>query len=245
MIKENMSLESTSKGLSRRGPRFFAGGMDPNDFLKVINDVEVWDDWVSGVAKYADERKVLADKALKNGNVISAGEYYVEAGIYYHFSVLGYFEDLNRKKLMKKKSVETYELRMNCVKPAIRRLDIPYDGITLSAHLRVPENDLDSSYPLVVLIPGVDSTKEEYFNFSEVLLKRGLATLAFEGLGQGETRQFRAMTEDYELAFSKAIDYIQDIPNIDSKRIAVYGRSMGGHLAPRVAAFDKRISAEW
>jgi 2,6-dihydroxypseudooxynicotine hydrolase len=243
MKQESTAKETTAQGLFRRGPRFLAGGMDPNDFLKVIDKVNTWDDWVNGIQKYADERKNLGEQALANERYISAGEYFIESGIYYHFAVLGYFEDMDRKYALKKKSVETYALGFDYIIPPIRRIDIPYDDINMAAHLRIPQNNGNGPFPVVFLLPGVDSTKEEYFLFSEVLVKRGLATLAFEGLGQGETRQFRAMTADYEIAFSTALDFIQDIKEIDITSIAVYGRSMGGHLAPRVAAHDSRIKA--
>ena len=191
----------------------------------------------------ANERKQLAEEAAAAERFLSAGEYFIESGIYYHFAVLGYFEDMDRKYRLKKKSVETYALGLNYISPPIKRSDIPYDGITMSAHLRLPTHAADGPFPVVLLLPGVDSTKEEYFVFSEVLLRRGLATLAFEGLGQGETRFFRAMTADYEQAFSTALDFLQNIQDVEISRIAVYGRSMGGHLAPRVAAHDSRVRA--
>ena len=228
------------RSLHTRAPRYFAGGMDPNDFMEVLKTAQCWDDWINGIAGYADERVQLAEEALAGGRSLSAGEYFIEAGIYYHFAVLSYFEDLDRKAEIKKKSAEAYARGASLLEFPITRLDIPYDGIKMAAHLRLPHGQ--GPFPLVFLLPGVDSVKEEFFLFSEVLLKRGIATLAFEGPGQGETRAYRAMIK-YEEAFSAAFDYVAALPEIDENRIGLYGRSMGGHLAPRCAAHDKRLRA--
>jgi 2,6-dihydroxypseudooxynicotine hydrolase len=155
--------------------------------------------------------------------------------------MLGYFEDIDRKLELKKKSMETYARGLDFVIPPIKKLEIPYDGIKMAAHLRLPSEQ--GHFPLIICLPGVDSTKEEYHAFTEVFLKRGLATLVLEGPGQGETWFSRVMTEDYEVGISTAIDYIETIPQIDTNKIAMYGRSMGGHLAPRVAARDSRLKA--
>jgi dienelactone hydrolase len=235
-------VSDVARGLIKRSPRYYAGGMDPNDFSRVIEKVEVWDDWVSGVEAYADERRELADKALAENNLVSAGEFFIEAGIYYHFAMLGYFEDIDRKLALKKKSMDIFAMGLDYAAPPIKRLDIPYDGISMAAHLRLPSQG-SGPFPLVICLPGVDSTKEEYHAFSEVFLKRGLAVMIFEGPGQGETWFSRVLTEDYEEAASAAIDYVSALADIDADRIAMYGRSMGGHLAPRVAARDSRIKA--
>ena len=41
--------------------------------------------------------------------------------------------------------------------------------------------------PLVLLIAGLDSTKEEFFAVENIFLARGLATFSLDGPGQGET----------------------------------------------------------
>ena len=230
--------------LSRR-PRYFAGGMEPSDFLEVFEGLQTWDDWIKGVAHYAEERKTLAEEALADNRKLSAGKYFIEAGIYYHYAMLGYYEDEKKKFALKQKSVETYHLGIGLINPPIRRLEIPYDGIEMTGHLRLPLN-VTKNCPLVFLLPGADSTKEEYFMFSDVLVTYGLGTLALEGPGQGETRESRVMRgmADYEKAFSTAVDYVIDnIKEVAPDKIGVYGRSLGGYLGPIVAAYDKRLRA--
>ena len=39
------------------------------------------------------------------------------------------------------------------------------------------------------------------------------------------------------------IDFVLKLPGVDPKRVALMGRSLGGLLAPRAAAFERRIAA--
>jgi 2,6-dihydroxypseudooxynicotine hydrolase len=41
--------------------------------------------------------------------------------------------------------------------------------------------------PCVILLGGLDTTKEDYQVVNDLCVERGLATLAFDGPGQGET----------------------------------------------------------
>lgn len=41
--------------------------------------------------------------------------------------------------------------------------------------------------PLALLLPGLDSVKEEFYSWENVFLKRGLATFSLDGPGQGAT----------------------------------------------------------
>jgi alpha-beta hydrolase superfamily lysophospholipase len=71
----------------------------------------------------------------------------------------------------------------------------------------------------------------------------GFNTFAFDGPGQGEMWEELKFISDYETAVSAVIDWFGDNnrDNIDLEKIGVVGWSLGGYLAPRAAAFDKRI----
>ena len=62
--------------------------------------------------------------------------------------------------------------------------------------------------PLVVLIPGLDSTKEEFFHWESVFLDRGMATLSLDGPGQGETGLRMDIRPDYEVAVTAILDAV-------------------------------------
>jgi 2,6-dihydroxypseudooxynicotine hydrolase len=95
----------------------------------------------------------------------------------------------------------------------------------------------------VVIIPGLDSTKEEFFGLESVFLDRGLATLSLDGPGQGETGFHSHIRPDYEVAVSAALDALADRPEVDLERVGVAGISLGGYYGVRAAAFEPRLKA--
>jgi dipeptidyl aminopeptidase/acylaminoacyl peptidase len=236
-----VTANAITENLWRRYPRYMAAGFDPNDFQRAIEGVESWDDWLDAVTRFADERIRLGEEALAAGRRLSAGEYLCEGGIYLHLGQLAYFTNEEKKLATKLRSIATYRRGLGLLQPPITRLEIPFRGVDLVAHLRRPADS--GPLPVVMLLPGVDSSKEEYHVFSEVFLRRGLATLVLEGPGQGETWFAMKMIDDYEKALSAVIDFLGTLPLIDTNRVAVYGRSMGGYLAPRAAAFEPRLKA--
>jgi 2,6-dihydroxypseudooxynicotine hydrolase len=90
---------------------------------------------------------------------------------------------------------------------------------------------------------GLDSAKEETDAYEQPLLARGMATLAFDGPGQGEGQYDFAIRGDYEVPVKAVIDYVETRGDLDCKRIGMWGVSLGGYYAPRAAAFEKRIKA--
>jgi 2,6-dihydroxypseudooxynicotine hydrolase len=97
--------------------------------------------------------------------------------------------------------------------------------------------------PLVVLIPGLDSTKEEFFIWESVFLHRGMATLSLDGPGQGETGWRMPIRPEYELAVHAVLDAVSGRPGLDPRRIGAVGVSLGGHYVVRAAAFEPRLRA--
>jgi 2,6-dihydroxypseudooxynicotine hydrolase len=90
---------------------------------------------------------------------------------------------------------------------------------------------------------GLDSTKEEMSTNEQVFLDRGMATLAFDGPGQGEAEYQLPIRPDYEAPVSAVIDWLELRADLDSTRVGLWGVSLGGYYAPRAAAFEKRILA--
>ena len=75
--------------------------------------------------------------------------------------------------------------------PSAERVEIPFEGTTMVGNLRRPGSLVAERHKvgpsLAVLLPGLDSTKEEFFEWENVFLERGMATFSLDGPGQGET----------------------------------------------------------
>ncbi len=93
------------------------------------------------------------------------------------------------------------------------------------------------------MVMGLDSAKEEMLAYQQNFLDRGLATLAFDGPGQGEGEYDFAIRGDYEAPVKAVIDWIETRKDLDAKRVGLWGVSLGGYYAPRACAFEKRVAA--
>jgi 2,6-dihydroxypseudooxynicotine hydrolase len=70
-----------------------------------------------------------------------------------------------------------------------------------------------------------------------------MATLAFDGPGQGEAEYDFPIRGDYETPVKAVLDWLLARNDVDPQRIGMWGVSLGGYYAPRAAAFDERIKA--
>jgi alpha-beta hydrolase superfamily lysophospholipase len=214
-------------------PRFVTNGVDFNDFRRTTARIERWEDWLDAWAETGDAHAALAEEAESE---LSAGEAWVRAALAYHFAKFVWVLDVERNHETTRRAIAALERAHACLDPAAERIEIPFDGGTLAANLRRPH--AAESPPLVVLIAGLDSTKEEFFHWENVFLQRGLATLSLDGPGQGESGFELHIRPDYEVAVSAALDAVGwDGP------VGAAGVSLGGYYAPRAAAREPRLRA--
>src|SRR5206468_2123736 len=96
---------------------------------------------------------------------------------------------------------------------------------------------------VVVVCVGLDSTKEELDVYENIFLERGMATLVFDGPGQGEAEYDIPIRGDFEAPVRAVIDYIESREDLDRNRVGIMGVSLGGYYSARAAAFEKRIQA--
>ena len=223
------------------GPRFTSQGVDYNDFARTTQGLERWDEWPGAWAATGDMHAELAQEAEGAGYSLSAGEAWIRAGLCYHFGKFVWTSDMDIYRTISDKAIRSIYAGHKHLDPSAERLEIPLDGITMAANLRHPVG-LERP-PLVVVLPGLDSTKEEFFNWENVFLQRGMATVSLDGPGQGETGYTSTIRHDYNVAVTALLDHVAGRDDLDLDRVGCVGVSMGGYYAPRVAAFEPRIKA--
>jgi 2,6-dihydroxypseudooxynicotine hydrolase len=178
---------------------------------------------------------------LKRGKLLTAGEHLQRAGVYYHFAAFLFVHDIPQMKAAHLKGVACRRLALPHLRPPGERVEIPYEGKQLYGILRKPDGA--DRPPVVALAMGLDSTKEESDAYERPFLARGMATLTFEGPGQGEAQYDFAIRGDYEVPVAAVMDWIETRADLDTSRIGLGGVSLGGYYAPRAAAFEKRVKA--
>jgi 2,6-dihydroxypseudooxynicotine hydrolase len=223
------------------GSRLIANGVDFNDFRRVTGSLERWDDWLDAWAATAAGHRQDGERAREAGHGLSAGEAFARAATAYHFAKFVWVLDVERNRWATEQAVAALAAAHAHLDPTFERIEVPLDGASVVGNLRRPDGD--GRPPLVVLIPGLDSTKEEFLVWENVFLARGMATLSMDGPGQGESGFALDIRPDYEVAVAALLDALDGRPDLDQERIGAAGVSMGGYYAPRAAAFEPRIKA--
>jgi pimeloyl-ACP methyl ester carboxylesterase len=222
-------------------PRFVTNGVALSDFEDVTGTIASWNDWCAAWSKCAAVHEQMGREALANEHFLSAGEHLQRAGVYYHFAKFLFVQDLAQMKAAHLKAVACRKLALPHLKPAGERVEMPYLGKSLAGILRKPAGVAQP--PVLVFCCGLDSCKEETDSYEQPFLARGIATLVFDGPGQGEGEYDFAIRGDYEVAAQAVVDYVESRGDLNRHRIAIGGISLGGYYAPRAAAFDQRIQA--
>jgi dipeptidyl aminopeptidase/acylaminoacyl peptidase len=232
-----MKDAKVQSAISHWAPRFVSNGVLLADFEEVTASLERWEDWCAAWSRRAAVHEQLGKESLRDGYRLTAGEHLVRAAIYYHFAKFVFVQDLDQMRAAHMKAVECYRDGVGLLKPYPgKRVAIPFEGRTIFGVLR-------GSGPVLVMAPGLDSTKEELHAYEEPFLARGMATLAIDGPGQGEAEYEIPICGDYERAAKAVCDWIETRHDLDASRIAIWGVSLGGYYAPRAAAYEKRIKA--
>lgn len=222
-------------------PRFVASGVPLSDFEEVTSGLAHWDDWCAAWSRRAAIHEELGRQALADGCGMSAGAHLTRAALCYHFGKFMFVHDLPQMKAAHLKTVECRQLALPHLYPPGERVAIPYLGQMLYGILRKPAGS--PRPPVVMMCVGLDSTKEELDAYENIFLARGIATLAFDGPGQGEAEYEIPMRGDFEVPAGAVADYIETRGDVDAARIAIWGVSLGGYFAARAAAFEKRLKA--
>jgi len=221
--------------------RFCVNGVAVSDFNDVLASLESWNDWCRAWSDRARVHEELGRAALAEKKFVSAGEHLNRAAVTYHFAKYLFVQDMAQLSAAHRKAVECRKLALPHLDPPGERVLIPYEGKHLAGVLRLPH--FRESPPIVLMTMGLDSAKEELDTFETTFLKRGMATLAFDGPGQGEAEYDFPIRPDYENVVAQVIDWLKTRADIDATRVGIWGISLGGYYAPRAVAFEKRIRA--
>ena len=143
-------------------PRFCANGVETSDYARITGDLERWDDWCSAWCAGAEVHLELAEQALSEGRTRSAGEFFARAATYFHFGKFLFVHDLDQARAAHARAVDSLNRALAHFVPPARREEIAFEGSHLVGVLREPDGL--GPHPTVLLIPGLDSTKEEKMN---------------------------------------------------------------------------------
>lgn len=223
-------------------PRFISNGIDANDFQRITNSVEHWDDWCQAWSECGAMHARMGEQAEAREHYESAAQHYFQAAISYHFGKYLFVHKPQELRAAHNHVVAYYQRALPYFDYPGEHVAIPYEGgVTMYGILRKPWHT--PKPPVVILVPGLDSVKEELHIYGNDFLRRGMAVLAIDGPGQGEMEFELPLRPEYDVPVRYAINYLETRPDVNPQRVGLMGVSFGGQFAVRAAAFEPRLKA--
>lgn len=188
----------------------------------------------------------LAEEDKAAGRLLSAGDKLNRAAVYFITAERMQSHGYAPRKALYAKFLRTFAEGVKLSRENIQRFEIPFAGAHI-AGLFTPAEGITGPAPCLVIINGLDSTKEMVYRaglFPQLLARRGIASLFIDQPGTGEALRLHGMTAvpDTEQWATPLVDYLQGRPEIDPKRIGLLGVSLGGYYCPRAVAFEPRFA---
>lgn len=214
-------------------PRIEAAGIASATAKSVIDRAGTWDNWLTAWCAEGDYHAELAAAALAQGHRLTAGEAYHRASLFYHFGQFMAFDDRSAKARAAAHKVKLFQLAAPLLDPPAEAIRVAFENGHIHGWLRLPPGH--GAYPLALLLPGSDSTKEEFPAFERHFLARGIATLSIDGPGQGEGRAHGPLRPDFAPAITAVLAALDGHAGLSRAR-GLVGMAFGGFLALRAAS---------
>jgi uncharacterized protein len=115
-------------------------------------------------------------------------------------------------------------------------------GVPIAGALFVPEGSC--SAPAVIVCHGAGEFKENYYGLCEFLADKGIASLALDMHGHGESGgdRFHVRMTEWVADVRAAVSLLAQHPQIDTEAIGAFGLSSGGTAILEAALIDPRLA---
>jgi dienelactone hydrolase len=218
-----------------------------DDLKEVCARIQKFVDIPREFSRAAARREEQGQQAETAGRLSEARAHYYIAACFYTNAMWAIYEDGNPARMRWQEHKRAcYDKFIEYAGRPIERVELPYESKKIQAILHLPpQRKVGEKVPCILYIPGMDGVKEDNPANGDPFLERGLAVLAMDGPGQGETREggIKCTAENYADAGRLACDYLVKRQEIDAERLGVMGSSMGSYWSPRVVAAEKRFKA--
>jgi pimeloyl-ACP methyl ester carboxylesterase len=228
-LKDEVQLRAERKA-------YPVAALDPTEVREALGNLKSLDrdEWAA-VWSAVGDRHLELGKSLAATDRPAAGRQYRDAIEYYLFARFP-LENSPGKVKAYQQALGAFADYAKLQDPPVEIVRIPFNGKQITGYLRVPKNVRPA--PLVITIGGLDGRKENASFRNDLYLAYGVAYLALDMPGTGQST-FAIAAPGAEREFSAVLDYVAKRPDLDAKRVVVYGGSWGGHWAARLAYSEK------
>ncbi|WP_308797297.1 alpha/beta hydrolase family protein [Agromyces silvae] len=225
------------------------GGGDIGEILAAVRDVKPKDHegWFAAWRGLGERVLAQADASAARGHNVSAAAAYLRAACYLGRAVNAVASLPSDDALLPtfRAHLGAWERYVDTVATTVERLAIPYEGGSLPGYLFSPAADGAARPTLVLNLGSDESIADAWVGAGPAALARGYRVLVFVGPGQQELLFERDVPfrHDWEAVLTPVVDALVARPDVDAKRLAVWGVSQAGYWVPRALAYEHRFAA--
>ncbi len=243
---DDASITSTIVAACRS--RALGAGVDGYEYDQLTSSLHSLSDWLGAFSEAARLHASIADAAENEGHLVTAlNEWRLAAACGHIANTLPHPDASAAVRSDKDAAIalrRPLELRRNLGLDG-HVIQIIGDDSTarIVGELRMPVRGSASSPrpPVAVLVPGLDSGRAEFLDLADALIARRVAVVAFDGPGQGELADTPPQAQ-YHPVCSAVLDHLAHTGEVDMRRVALIGLSLGGLYTTQAAAVDGRIA---
>ena len=207
-------------------------GLDPDEVheaLTRLNSLDP-DEWAASWSAIGDR---YAEKGRSEKSSKEADDAFLKAWLYYTMARWPVPNSPGKEQAYGN-AREAYLAHGKLLTPPLEVIRIPFEGKEIIAYLQMPRGIKEA--PIVVGIGGLDSRKEDMAERLRPLLADGIGYLALDPPGGGQAPIKAAPGAEHMLV--RAVDYLFERPDVDTKRVVIYGSSLGGYWSTLLAAIE-------
>ncbi len=222
--------------------RLAAMNLPPDITLEALRKVRALADW--DLAWTWAAQRFLSESRMhqRMGRRTEAALPQRHAALAYHIASILVFDDLRKVRTLRDACSTLYAQATRLLQPDVRRVEIGWRAARLPAYLALPD-DPSGPAPLVVLLNGSSTSKEETLLWSSPLRARGFAVLALDWPGSGESALTMSPTAGCDDLTHGLFAFAELDPALDARQVALLGFSLGSAVAALAAAHDRRVRA--
>ncbi|MEW6350524.1 MAG: alpha/beta fold hydrolase [Thermodesulfobacteriota bacterium] len=193
--------------------------------------------WVYELSRAAAGHERAAGEADHAGQKETAAREYRKAAIFYYLARFPFVGSPAKEKAYQA-HIRCYLKAAESLTPPLHVVRIPFEGKEIVTYLRIPATERP---PVVLFTGGVDTWKSDFDQVVEPILQQGLAVMAVDMPGTGESQW--PLAPESDRVYARVFEYLKTRPDLDGSRVGVLMLSFGGYFAVRLALTNPDVKA--